>query len=128
MMPSLHPPLAVVIEPSSALADSVADCLRARDFEVLVASTHAGAAKLVIERLRVDFLVAAIPAPGEDHTGAFLAVARAQNPGMALLVMLSDPNEAIPDAPPVAIRLVKPFSRAQLADAIDRAAVFAGAA
>lgn len=113
--------LAVVIEPRATVADTVAECLRARGYDVLVAATHIGAASSVIERHHVDFLAAAVPAPGKDRSGAYLAEARVKNPGMAIVVMLSDPNEPTEDAPLTAIRLVKPFSRNDLIRAIDDA-------
>lgn len=118
-------PLAVVIEPSPSLADTIQDCLGRRGFEVLIAATHLGAAQLVLERARVDFLVAAVPAPGEDLTGAYLADALSLNPGMGVIVMLSDPAETAAEAPPSAVHLIKPFSRDELDGAVDRAWMFA---
>lgn len=118
-------PLAVVIEPSACLAETIADCLALRGFRCIVATTHAGAAAHILEDARVDFLVAAVPAAGEDRSGAYLAAARDANPGMAIVIMLSDPGEPAEDAPPSAIRLCKPFDRATLEDAMDRAAVCA---
>jgi DNA-binding response OmpR family regulator len=117
IMPNAKP-LAVVIEPRSGLAGTLAEALHAKGFEVMVASTHAGAANLVVAQARVDFLIAAVPAPGEDRSGAYLEVARAQNPDLAVVIMLSDPNEKIDGAPAAAVRLVKPFDRTQLEAAI----------
>lgn len=111
-------PLAVIIEPRSPLAGTLAEALHARGFEVVVASTHAGAASLVASQAKVDFLIAAVPAPGESHAGAYLDEARKKNPELAVVIMLSDPHENIDDAPPGAIRLIKPFDRAQLESAI----------
>lgn len=113
--------LAVVIEPRAIVADAVADCLRVRGYDVLVAATHTGAAASVIARERVDFLVAAVPAPGEDRSGAYLAQARLKNPGMAIVIMLSDPDEPTEDAPMTAVRLIKPFDRDQLTRAVEQA-------
>ncbi|MEX1826859.1 hypothetical protein [Luteibacter sp. CQ10] len=116
------PPIAVVIEPRPTLADTVADALRRRGYEVLVASTHTGGAKAVLADAQVDFLVAAVPAPGEDRSGAYLAAARERHPPMKTVVMLSDPDEDAKDAPLGAIKLVKPFTLDQLEDALTRAA------
>lgn len=113
--------LAIVIEPRPALANTVADALMRRGFETLVASTHAGGAALAAQFERIDFLVAAVPAPGEDHKGAYLEEARAKNARLAVVIMLSDPGESVDDAPASAIRLVKPFDRHQLERAIDEA-------
>jgi CheY-like chemotaxis protein len=125
-MEPLLKPLAVVIEPSVSLADTLLESLEQRGYEVLAAGTHSGAAQHVIERDRVDVLIAAVPAPGEDRSGAYLADALLKNPGMAVVVMLSDPTEVAEDAPESAVRLLKPFDRSQLDEALDRAAVFAG--
>jgi DNA-binding response OmpR family regulator len=111
-------PLAVIIEPRSELAGTLAEALHTKGFEVMLASTHAGAANLVVAQARVDFLIAAVPAPGEEHSGAYLEAARARNPDLAVVIMLSDPNEKIDDAPAAAVRLFKPFDRAQLEAAI----------
>ncbi|URX62077.1 hypothetical protein KR767_18835 [Luteibacter anthropi] len=103
------------------LADTVADALRKRGYGVLVASTHAGGAKAVLAEAQVDFLVAAIPAPGEDRTGAYLKEARKKNPSMRTVVMLSDPEEDMSDAPMGAIKLVKPFTTNELDRALNQA-------
>lgn len=116
-----RPPLAVVIEPSDALAQTVAEVLRQHGFETLTASTHAGGARQVEKIPRVDFLAAAVPAPGEDHGGAYLEAARTKNDAMGVLVMLSDPNEPLDDAPRDAIRIIKPFSRDELRAGVERA-------
>jgi DNA-binding response OmpR family regulator len=114
-------PLAVVIEPRSPLAGTLAEALHGRGFEVVVASTHSGAARLVLSQDKVDFLIAAVPAPGEDHAGAYLEEARMKNPTLAVVIMLSDPNEVTDGAPAAAVRLVKPFDMNQLSHAIDEA-------
>ncbi|HVI56258.1 MAG TPA: hypothetical protein VM621_14540 [Luteibacter sp.] len=114
-------PLAVIIEPRSPLAGTLAEALHGRGFEVVVASTHAGAARLVASQDKVDFLIAAVPAPGEDRAGAYLEDAREKNPNLAMVIMLSDPNEPTDGAPTTAIRLIKPFDLQQLAHAIDEA-------
>ncbi|UPG88245.1 hypothetical protein L2Y96_12525 [Luteibacter aegosomaticola] len=113
--------LAVVIEPSSALAQTVAEVLGQRGFETLTASTHAGGARQVEQVARVDFLAAAVPAPGEGHAGAYLEEARRKNASMKVVVMLSDPDEPVDDAPRGAVRIIKPFSRDELMAAVDRA-------
>lgn len=115
------PPIAVVIEPHAVLADTVADALRRRGHEVLVAATHTGGAKAVIAAAQVDFLVAAVPAPGEDRNGAFLRDARQHNPALRTVVMLSDPEEDAKGAPVGSIKLVKPFTLDELELAIDQA-------
>ncbi|MDY1549436.1 DNA-binding transcriptional response regulator [Luteibacter sahnii] len=117
--------LAVVIEPRPTVADTVADCLRSRGYDVRVASSHSGAAASVIEREPVHILIAAVPAPGDDRSGAYLARARATHPGMAIVIMLSDPDEPAENAPLTAIRLVKPFDKAALARSIDAACAIA---
>jgi DNA-binding response OmpR family regulator len=115
------PPIAVVIEPHATLADTVADALRKRGYEVYVASTHSGGAKAVLANAQVDFLIAAVPAPGEDRSGAYLADARARNTALKTVVMLSDPLEDATDAPLGAIKLLKPFTVEALEEAINQA-------
>lgn len=112
---------AVVIEPSASLAQTVADVLGQRGYETATASTHASAANQVEKFDTVDFLVAAVPAPGEDHAGAYLEEARKKNASMSVVIMLSDPNEPTDDAPANAVRVVKPFSLDELNAAIDLA-------
>ncbi|QDE39673.1 response regulator transcription factor [Luteibacter pinisoli] len=118
-------PVAIVIEPNPDLAATVAQCLATRGFIVSCATTHAGAAELALAQWRVDFLVAAVPAPGEDRHGAYLSEAAKENPGMGIVIMLADPYELAKDAPSSAVHLVKPFSVAELDKAIDRATIFA---
>lgn len=115
------PPIAVVIEPGATLADTVADALRRRGYDVFVAATHSSGAKAIVADARVDFLVAAIPAPGEDRSGAYLAEARVRNPHLKTVIMLSDPDEDATDAPLGAIKLVKPFTVEELEDTLDQA-------
>lgn len=102
------------------LADTLADALRSRGFEVLVAATHVGGAQSALDYAQVDVLIAAVPAPGDDRTGAYLAHARALNPSLRTIVMLSDPAEDVPEAPPDARRLIKPFTVIQLEEALDQ--------
>jgi len=112
---------AVVIEPHSPLAETVADSLRQSGYEVGIAGTHAGGAALAKRHGMVHFLAAAVPAPGESHSGAYLEEARAGNPDLAVVVMLSDPREDVSDAPRHAVKIVKPFSVLELGAAIVRA-------
>lgn len=112
---------AVVVEPHPPLAETVADCLRQRSYVVGIASTHAGGATLAADRGHVEFLAAAVPAPGEDCQGAFLEDARAENPSLPVVIMLSDPNEVAEGAPSHAVALAKPFSLSEMGNAIDRA-------
>jgi DNA-binding response OmpR family regulator len=116
-----HSGYAIVIEPHHPLAETVADCLRTRGFSVGIAGTHAGGAALALSHGGVDFLAAAVPAPGESHDGAYLAEARNANPDIGVVIMLSDPKEDISDAPPHAVKIEKPFSLTQLSAAVERA-------
>ncbi|MDY1547708.1 hypothetical protein [Luteibacter sahnii] len=114
------PPIAIIIEPRATLADTVADALRKRGYEVFVAQTHSGATRAALDHAQVDFLVAAVPAPGEDRSGAYLQVARESNPSLRTIVMLSDPDEDASDAPIGAIKLLKPFTIDELDAAIEQ--------
>ncbi len=112
---------AIVIEPHDPLAQTVADCLRQRGFAVGITCTHIGGAAMARSHGHVDFLAAAVPAPGESLAGAYLADARAANPGMAVIIMLSDPKEDISHAPPRAVKIFKPFNLLELAATIGLA-------
>jgi DNA-binding response OmpR family regulator len=121
-----HSGYAIVIEPHHPLAETVADCLRKHGFSVGIAGTHAGGAAIALSHRRVDFLAAAVPAPGESHDDAYLAEARNANPDIGVVIMLSDPAEDIRDAPPRAVKIQKPFSLSQLAAAVERAMAWVG--
>ena len=121
MTPADSLPIAMIIEPRAMLADTVADAVRIRGYEVFVAATHSGGARAVIADAQVALLVAAVPAPGEDRTGAYLADARVRNPALKTVVMLSDPEEDALEAPLGSIRLVKPFTVEALNEALDQA-------
>jgi DNA-binding response OmpR family regulator len=112
---------AIVIEPHHPLAQTLAECLRQRGFAVGITGTHIGGAAMALSHGRVDFLAAAVPAPGEDLAGAYLADARVANPCMAVIIMLSDPKEDISHAPTRAVKIVKPFNLLELAAAVGLA-------
>jgi CheY-like chemotaxis protein len=114
-------PFAIVIEPRPALAELVGEVLQRWGYEVSVASTHVGAAQVAQRTGRVDLAIAAVPAPGEDRTGAYLEEAARQNPTMCMVVMLSDPNEVPRGAPAEVERVVKPFTVLELQEAVQRA-------
>jgi DNA-binding response OmpR family regulator len=112
---------AIVIEPKPMLADMIGDYLRRAGYEVGIAATHVGGAGMAKAHGKVDLAAAAVPAPGEDRSGAYLEEARAANPAMRMVVMLSDPLASIAGAPVDAVQLVKPFSVEEL----DRAVALA---
>ncbi|MGY3231149.1 DNA-binding response OmpR family regulator [Luteibacter sp. HA06] len=113
-------PLAVVIEPVVPLATMVASALAQRGYEVVTSATHAGAASLVAARDRVDFLVAAVPAPEEDQQDTYLRGARQNNTALAMVVTLPATGER-DNVPPRAVTLCKPFDLAQLSRAVEDA-------
>ncbi|MEO7067752.1 MAG: hypothetical protein ABI114_12635 [Rhodanobacter sp.] len=110
--------IAVVIEPRKDLADTVCDFLTTYGYRAISAPTHAEAAKRAIEHHQVTLLAASVPAPDESRTGIYLEEAARKNPGMAVVLMLSDPLEVEDDAPQQSIRIVKPFDREELIIAI----------
>jgi DNA-binding response OmpR family regulator len=112
---------AIVIEPKPMLADMISDYLSRAGYAVAVSATHAGGAAQAKAHGKVDFAVAAVPAPGESHTGAYLEEARKINPLMRMVVMLSDPLASVAGAPLDAVQLIKPFS----AEELDRAVALA---
>jgi DNA-binding response OmpR family regulator len=112
---------AIVIEPKPMLADMIGDYLSRAGYDVAVTATHVGGAGIAKAHGKVDLAVAAVPAPGEDSHGAYLEEARATNPAMRMVVMLSDPLASIAGAPLDAVQLIKPFSVEEL----DRAVALA---
>jgi hypothetical protein len=65
--------------------------------------------------------VASVPAAGESPDGAYLAEARAGNPAIGVLVVISDDDKGAPNVPRHAVKIRKPFSALELAAAIDKA-------
>jgi DNA-binding response OmpR family regulator len=110
--------IAVVIEFRKDLADTVCDLLTSYGYLSIAAPTHAEAAQRAVDHHKVTLLAASVPAPDENRAGIYLAEASRKNPGMAVVLMLSDPLEAAEDAPQQSIRIVKPFSREELIVAI----------
>lgn len=110
--------IAVVIEPRKDLADAVCDFLTNYGYRAISAPTHAEAAKRAVEHHQVALLAASVPAPDESRAGIYLEEAARKNPGMAVVLMLSDPLEVAEDAPQQSIRIVKPFDQEELIVAI----------
>lgn len=110
--------IAVVIEVRKDLADTVCDFLTSYGYRAISAPTHAKAAERAIEHHEVALLAASVPAPDESRAGIYLEEAARKNPGMAVVLMLSDPLEVAEDVPRQSIRIVKPFDREELIAAI----------
>lgn len=110
--------IAVVIEPRADLASTVCDFLTTYGYRAISAPTHAEAAKRAIEHHEVALLAASVPAPDESRAGIYLEEAARKNPGMTVVLMLSDPHQVANDAPAQSIRIVKPFDRETLIAAI----------
>ena len=110
--------IAVVIEVRQDLAETVCDFLTSYGYQAISAPTHAEAAKRAVEHHHVALLAASVPAPDEGRAGIYLDEAARKNPGMAVVLMLSDPLEVADDAPAQSIRIVKPFGREELIAAI----------
>lgn len=110
--------IAVVIEVRPDLAETVCDFLTSYGYLAISAPTHAEAAKRAVEHHQVALLAASVPAPDENRAGIYLDEAARKNPGMAVVLMLSDPLEVADDAPAQSIRIVKPFGREELIAAI----------
>lgn len=109
---------AIVIEPRADLADAVCDLLRGFGYEPISAPTHAEAAERAALVSSVHLLAATVPAPDESRSGIYLKEALKKNPQMAIVLMLSDHLEKPEGEPPHAAKIVKPFGREELAEAI----------
>jgi DNA-binding response OmpR family regulator len=112
---------AVVVEPHHPLAEGVADCLRKRGYVVGIAGTHASGAAWAATRPQIDFLVASVPAAAESLEATYLAEARGGQRKIGMIIMLSNQDEHVGEAPRHAVRIGKPFSLLELEAAIDKA-------
>lgn len=111
-------PYAVVIEPRLDLAEVIASALTQSGFAVTTAATHVGAAKLSEGRCP-QLLVACVPAHAQDYRGAYLEECRNALGTLPTVLMLSEPGSDAGRAPTYAVRLLKPFTRAELLLAVD---------
>lgn len=110
--------VAIVIE-TGELAQILCDFLQSFGYQTISAPTHALAAERALEHDKVALLAAAVPAPDESRAGIYLEEAAKRNTGIAVVLMLSDPLEQSPGAPARAVKIVKPFGRQTLIDAIE---------
>lgn len=118
-VPAWERPLAVVIEPVTDLAETIRDALAEVGFEVVLVATHIGAARASDGRCP-QLLVACVPAHAADTEGAYLDECREMLGVLPTVLMLSDTEPGIQDGAPVdALRIMKPFARAELLLAVD---------
>lgn len=118
----MTPKSAIVIEPNRLLAGTLDDFLRGQGFDVMLCTTHKGAAEAARASGHTDLLAACIPASDDDRDGAYLDEVRGRQSGrLPTVLMLSDPDAADGTEPPDAVRLIKPFSKDQFVKAVQEA-------
>lgn len=124
-VPAWEQPLAVVIEPSTDLAEAIRDALAEVGFEVVLVATHVGAARASDGRCP-QLLIACVPAHAEDTAGAYLEDCREMLGVLPTVLMMSDSEPGRQEGAPMdAVRVVKPFARAELLLAVDQALAIA---
>lgn len=112
--------VAIVIE-AGELVHVLCELLEGFGYKAIPAATHALAAERALVHDEIALLATCVPAPDESRSGIYLEEASKRNAHMAVLLMLSDPLEQSPDAPPCAVKIVKPFGRRTLIEAIELA-------
>lgn len=112
--------VAIVIE-AGELVQVICELLESFGYQTISATTHALAAERALAHDEISLLAACVPAPDESRSGIYLEEAATRNAHMAVVLMLSDPLEQSLDAPPCAVRIVKPFGRKTLVEAIELA-------
>ncbi|WP_426699821.1 hypothetical protein ACPPVV_10425 [Rhodanobacter sp. Col0626] len=112
--------VAIVIE-AGELVHVLCELLEGFGYQVIPAATHALAAERALAHDEIALLAACVPAPDESRAGIYLEEAATRNAHMAVVLMLSDPLEQSPSAPPCAVKIVKPFGRKTLVEAIELA-------
>lgn len=118
----MNPKSAIVIEPDRLLAGVIDDFLRGQGFDVLLCTTHQGAARAAGAARNTDLLAACVPASDDDRDGAYLHEVRGRQSGrLPTVLMLSDPEAADGTEPADAVRLIKPFSKDEFLRAVQAA-------
>ena len=113
-------PFAVVLERQGDLAETLRESLAGLGFEAVIATSHMRAAALSEGRCP-QLLIASGTAPGQNDSGAFLESCRDMLGSLPTVLLLSDPWELVEHAPEDAVRLLKPFTMAELMLAVDAA-------
>jgi hypothetical protein len=112
--------VAIIIE-AGELVHMLCEFLESFGYQSVAAPSHAEAARRAQAYDHIALLAACVPAPDESRAGIYLEEASSHNPHLAVVLMLSDPLEQSPGAPARAVKLVKPFGRSALIEAIEKA-------
>lgn len=112
--------VAIVIE-TGELVQVLCETLESFGYHAIPASSHAHAAEHALAHEKIALLAACVPAPDESRAGIYLAEASLRDVHLPVVLMLSDPLEQSHGAPARAVKLVKPFDRQALTQAIELA-------
>ena len=118
--------VAIVIE-TGELVHVLCETLEGFGYQTVSAPSHAHAAERAIAHEKIALLAACVPAPDESRAGIYLEEAAKRNAHLPVVLMLGDPLEQSHGAPVHAVKLMKPFGRQALIQAIERAEAIAAA-
>lgn len=114
-------PSALVFDRAAMVAETVAMVLSDAGYEARAAITYREAKRAFYELDDLSVLVAHADTPGERRGTALLHAAIRERPKTAIVVISSRLPQDLEPFPLSAVFLEKPFDRAQLLDAIERA-------
>lgn len=110
--------VAVVIE-TGELVHTLCELLEGFGYQAISAPTHALAAERALAHHEISLLAAAVPAPDESRAGIYLEEAAKRSEHIAVVLMLNDSLEQSPGVPDRAVKIIKPFGRQALIEAIE---------
>ena len=116
-----HPRTALVFDRAHMVADTIAMVLDDAGYTAHAAVTYREAKRVFHELPELSLMVIHADTPGESRGSKLLQAALRERPATAMVVVSSRLPEDLEPFPHTAVFLEKPFDRAQLMDAIDRA-------
>lgn len=114
-------PSALVFDRAHYVAETIAIVLDAAGYETHPTVTYRDAKQRFHELPDLSLMVIHADTPGERRGGALLQAALRDRPGTAIVVVSSRLPQDLAPFPRTAVFLEKPFDRASLLDAVERA-------
>ena len=118
---SIHTPSALVFDRAHMVAETVALVLSDAGYAARATVTYREAKRAFQELPELALMVIHADTPGERRGGALLQALIRERPDTAIVVVSSRLPQDLEPFPLSAVFLEKPFDRAQLLDAVDRA-------
>lgn len=112
---------ALVFDRAPMVAETVAMVLDDAGYRTRFTVTYRDAKNAFHEMTDLNLLVVHADTPGERRGSALLLAALRERPGTAMVVVSSRLPQDITPFPKSAVFLEKPFNKAQLLDAVERA-------